>query len=175
MRHSVKVKWLLYYRQNRPWIAQVRVWGTYDGQRRPSSSFVLAVVSSLEPQLVEMLPFIVDLSNNPDQIVAALGLNFNPDTELKLMTQATYALETSANGNGKGPENGASMKVPHSAENGAHLSPTVDEKKSSPFHTSSLSAWVDESCPGKGEAGAGLVLSILAVVGAVAAFVGFAG
>ena len=94
MRHSAKVRWLLYYRQNRPWLVRVKIWGTYDGQRRPSSSFILAVVSGLEPQLIEMLPFIVDLSNDPDQIVAALGLNFNPDTELKLVTQAAYAIET---------------------------------------------------------------------------------
>jgi len=34
-----------------------------------------------------MFPFIIALSNDPDQIVAALGLNFNPDAELKLMTE----------------------------------------------------------------------------------------
>lgn len=32
-----------------------------------------------------MLPLIVDLSSNPDRIVVALGLNFNPDDLLKQM------------------------------------------------------------------------------------------
>lgn len=30
-----------------------------------------------------MLPLIVDLSSNPDRIVVALGLNFNPDDLLR--------------------------------------------------------------------------------------------
>ena len=29
------------------------------------------------------MPLVVDLSSNPDRIVAALGLNFNPDEALK--------------------------------------------------------------------------------------------
>ena len=63
----------------------MQVWGTYDGQRRPLSSFILATVSVLEPELVEIFPFILDLNNNPDQIVAALGLNFNPEEQLHLI------------------------------------------------------------------------------------------
>jgi len=51
LRHSLKVKWLLYYRQNRQWLVKLQIWGTYDGQRRPSSSFILATLSNLEPQL----------------------------------------------------------------------------------------------------------------------------
>jgi len=56
LRHSLKVKWLLYYRQNRQWLVKLQIWGTYDGQRRPSSSFILATLSNLEPQLTQMLP-----------------------------------------------------------------------------------------------------------------------
>ena len=100
LRHSLKVKWLLYYRQNRPWLTKLRIWGTYEGQRRPSSSFILATLANLEPQLVQMLPFIVALSNNPDQIVVALGLNFNPEEELKSLIEPAPVVETNANGNG---------------------------------------------------------------------------
>lgn len=176
LRHSAKVKWLLYYRQNRPWLVRLRIWGTYDGQRRPSSSFILAVLSNLEPQLTEMLPFIIDLSNNPDQIVAALGLNFNPDTELKSMTQASPIPETNANGNGNGHGNGVSIKMLHSAENEINSLLAVDENNTSSANASSLPSWVDESCQGKGRSNAGLVLSILVVIGAVAAaFVSFTG
>ncbi len=83
--HSLKLKWLSYYHQNRSWLVKIRIWGTYDGQRRPTSSFILASVSVLEPQLEQIFPFILELSNNPDQIVAALGLNFNPEEELHLV------------------------------------------------------------------------------------------
>jgi hypothetical protein len=85
LRQSVKEKWLSYYRDNRQWLARMAVWGTYKGQRRPSSSFILATLSLLEPQLPLLFPIIVDLSNDPDRIVAALGLNFNPETELTLL------------------------------------------------------------------------------------------
>lgn len=100
LRHSLKIKWLLYYQKNRPWLVQLQVWGTYDGQRRPSSSFILAILANLEPELTQLLPLIVALSNNPDQIVAALGLNFNPDEELKSLNEPTFVAKINGNGNG---------------------------------------------------------------------------
>ncbi|WP_017654228.1 DUF5331 domain-containing protein [Fortiea contorta] len=86
LRQSLKIKWLNYYQQNRVWLVKLRIWRNYGGLRRPSSGFILATLSVLEPQFDEILAFILDLSNNPDQIVAALGLNFNPDEELKLVS-----------------------------------------------------------------------------------------
>ncbi|MBH8563990.1 hypothetical protein I8748_17670 [Nostoc sp. CENA67] len=85
LRQSLKLKWLSYYEQNRSWLVKMRVWGTYDGLRRPSSGFILATMSVLEAQFDEILAFIMELNNNPDEIVAALGLNFNPDEELDLI------------------------------------------------------------------------------------------
>ncbi|MGI2903800.1 DUF5331 domain-containing protein [Tolypothrix sp. VBCCA 56010] len=85
LRESLKIKWLNYYFENRPWLVKMQIWGTYDGERRPSSGFILATLSVLEPQLDEIFPFILDLNNNPDRIVAALGLNFNPDRHLDLI------------------------------------------------------------------------------------------
>lgn len=82
-RQTVKKKWLDYYVENRVWIARLQVWVNCDGQRRPSSSFILATLAALEPQLNQLLPLIVDLSSNPDRIIAALDLNFNPDEHLK--------------------------------------------------------------------------------------------
>nr|WP_199333416.1 DUF5331 domain-containing protein [Oculatella sp. FACHB-28] len=82
LRQSVKAKWLGYYRENRSWLIRLGVWVNCEGQRRPSSSFILATLSILEPHLTQMMPLVVDLSTNPDRIVAALGLNFNPDSEL---------------------------------------------------------------------------------------------
>ncbi|MCC5609919.1 DUF5331 domain-containing protein [Nostoc sp. CHAB 5834] len=85
LRQSLKEKWLIYYKQNITWLVKMRIWGTYDGLRRPLSGFILATLSVLEPQFDEILAFMLDLNNDPDKIVAALGLNFNPDEELHLI------------------------------------------------------------------------------------------
>lgn len=82
LRQAVKTKWLEYYQENRHWIVRLALWSTYRGQRRPTSSFILGVLSALEPRLVDALPVIVELSNDPDRVISALGLNFNPDDEL---------------------------------------------------------------------------------------------
>ncbi len=85
LRESLKIKWVKYYHQNRSWLAKMRIWGSYDGYRRPSSGFILATLSVLEPKLDDFFPFILELNNNPDEIIAALGLNFNPDEHLHLI------------------------------------------------------------------------------------------
>lgn len=79
---SLKIKWLSYYEQNRSWLVKMRIWKDYDGIRRPSSGYIIATLSILESELKKILPFILDLNNNPDQIIAALGLHFNPEQEL---------------------------------------------------------------------------------------------
>ncbi|MEH2319208.1 DUF5331 domain-containing protein [Nostoc sp.] len=85
LRQSLKQKWLIYYKQNITWLVKMRIWATYDGLRRPLSGFILATLSVLEPQFDEILAFMLELNNDPDKIVAALGLNFNPDQELRLI------------------------------------------------------------------------------------------
>lgn len=134
LRHSLKVKWLLYYRQNRPWLTRMKIWGTFGGHRRPSSSFILAAVAMLEPELTQMLPFIIDLSNDPDQIVSALGLNFNPDAELNLMTQAQPLSEIESNGTV------SKVELLETEANEERLSPTPQ--------VSNLPSWLDETCHG---------------------------
>jgi hypothetical protein len=91
LRQSVKDKWLTYYQENRHWLTRLAVWVNDKGQRRPSSSFILATLSVLEPQLPQLFPLIVELSNDPDRVVAALGLNFNPDSELNTLAKAEEA------------------------------------------------------------------------------------
>ncbi|MBF2077201.1 MAG: hypothetical protein IGR76_01435 [Synechococcales cyanobacterium T60_A2020_003] len=103
LRKSLKHKWLEYYRDNRPWITRLRVWSNVDGVRRPSSGFILASLAALEPNLNELLPLIVDLSSDPDRIIKALELDFNPDKAIselpptpaepnpKLLPEATQA------------------------------------------------------------------------------------
>jgi len=95
LRQSLKVKWLAYYRDNRDWIDKLGIWSTYDGQRRPSSGFILATLAALEPNLNNLLPLVVDLTSNPDRIVAALGLNVSPDVALKGLDDAKKMLPSS--------------------------------------------------------------------------------
>ncbi|NJL11223.1 MAG: DUF5331 domain-containing protein [Calothrix sp. SM1_7_51] len=85
LRQSLKLKWINYYYTNRSWIVKMRIWADYKGKRRPLSGYILGVLSVLEPQLTEMFPFILDLNNNPDDIIEALGLNFNPEEHLHLI------------------------------------------------------------------------------------------
>lgn len=86
LRQALKQKWLGYYQENRHWLTRLGVWVNCEGQRRPSSSFILSALSVLEPELAALLPLVVDLNSNPDRIVIALGLNFNPDEELEHLT-----------------------------------------------------------------------------------------
>ena len=86
LRHELREMWLSYYRDNRHWLSRLEIWITYNHQRRPSSSFILATVSVLNPQLTQLLPLLVDLNHDPDQMVEALGLNFNPEEALGAIT-----------------------------------------------------------------------------------------
>ncbi len=98
LRQSLKLKWLTYYRDNRDWIDKLGIWITTNGQRRPSSGFILASLAALEPNLNSLLPLVVDLSSNPDRIINALGLNFSPDQELKALMEAQKMLPSSSQG-----------------------------------------------------------------------------
>jgi len=94
LRRSLKDRWLEYYQENRAWITRLSIWVSCDGKRRPSSSFILGALSTIEPRLVDLLPLIVDLSNHPDRIVVALGLNFDPEQELIHLKQLKAEAES---------------------------------------------------------------------------------
>ena len=91
-RRSLKVKWLAYYRENREWLDPLNVWVTDREQRRPTSSFVLATLTLLEPKLSQMMPLVVNLNTDPDRILTSLGLNFDPAHELKRLSTAQQRL-----------------------------------------------------------------------------------
>lgn len=160
LRHALKVKWLMYYQQNRPWLTKIQIWGTFDGKRRPCSSFILAAVTNLEPKLIEVIPLIAQLNSDPDRIIVALGLNFNPDEELKALKAPTLQTSPNSNdvvastpaayhhGNGNGNGNGNGV---------AHLTPAIAPQVYQPedrvpprSSASNLPTWVDESCKGVG-------------------------
>ena len=69
--------------------------------------------------------------------MAALGLNFNPDEELKSMTSTGGVTITHNNGNG----NGTAMKM---------MPAIASEGEPPPSHVTNLPSWVDESCVGVG-------------------------
>ena len=96
LRRSLKIKWLTYYRDNREWIDKLGIWVTSEGQRRPSSGFILGALATLEPDLTNLLPLVVDLSSNPDRIISALGLDISPVKELKALESAHKLLPSSA-------------------------------------------------------------------------------
>ncbi len=96
LRRSLKIKWLTYYRDNREWIDKLGIWVTSNGQRRPSSGFILGALATLEPDLTNLLPLVVDLSSNPDRIISALGLDISPVKELAALEQAHKMLPGSA-------------------------------------------------------------------------------
>lgn len=93
LRRALKSEWLDYYRKNRHWIVRLGVWVNCQGQRRPSASFILGALSTLEPQLQQLLPLVVDLNSNPDRIILVLGLNFNPEDELKVLEAEVEAAQ----------------------------------------------------------------------------------
>ncbi|MBD2106119.1 DUF5331 domain-containing protein [Nodosilinea sp. FACHB-13] len=96
LRRSLKIKWLTYYRDNREWIDKLGIWVTSNGQRRPSSGFILGALATLEPDLTNLLPLVVDLSSNPDRIISALGLDISPMKELAALEKAHKMLPSSA-------------------------------------------------------------------------------
>lgn len=79
LRQSLKDTWLGYYCENREWLVQLSIWVTCEGKHRPSSSFILATLTALEPQITRLMPLLSGLNSSPDRIISALGLNFNPD------------------------------------------------------------------------------------------------
>jgi hypothetical protein len=85
LRQSLKLEWLRYYKNNRHWLEKMEIWATFEGERRPLSSFILATVTVLEPNLVDILPLLADLNSDPDAVIEALGLNFHPDKYLHLV------------------------------------------------------------------------------------------
>ncbi|MGB3200338.1 MAG: DUF5331 domain-containing protein [Nodosilinea sp.] len=96
LRRSLKIKWLTYYQDNREWIDKLGIWVTSNGHRRPSSGFILGALATLEPDLTNLLPLVVDLSSNPDRIIAALGLDISPVNELAALEAEHKLLPSSA-------------------------------------------------------------------------------
>lgn len=79
---SMQQKWVQYFQENRSWIArhmEVEHIATPDGGRRPSSYLILGVVSTLEPQLLQLLMPFARLNPDVNALIDVLELNFDPE------------------------------------------------------------------------------------------------
>lgn len=105
---ELKEKWLSYYQTNRSWLQhymninkgwcdsvviyskeELQSLETKDNYqpRRPECYFILGVVSTLEPSLQGLFSFMEYSTGNSEQLVKALGLDFDPELELKKRSQ----------------------------------------------------------------------------------------
>jgi hypothetical protein len=110
----LKKKWLQYYKHNRTWINKYcqencyvsvkgslegETWSTAErswedpsyGEVHPPSELIIGAITALEPLLAQYwLTAFVDLYANKEKIIVALGLNFDPELELKKMEQKKW-------------------------------------------------------------------------------------
>ena len=111
---ELKDKWLDYYQANRSWLKHCmdedNGWSDsvdYEEEelenfevdedyepRRPECYFILGVASVLEPSVRGLLAFAGSLTTDSEDLVKALGLDFDPELELKKRPQQTIIRET---------------------------------------------------------------------------------
>ena len=104
---ELKDKWLNYYQANRGWLQHYmntnQNWHnvvSYDKEeldslevehnytpRRPKCYFVLGVISVLEPSVRGLFTFMGYSTANSEEMIKALGLDFDPELELKKRSQ----------------------------------------------------------------------------------------
>ncbi len=97
---QLREKWLNYYQANRSWIFALNLQHGHRWQSngyhysRPSSTFIIPVMTALEPQLACFMPGWCK-NGKLDQVLVHLGLDFDPDfaiTQRELQTIETKAV-----------------------------------------------------------------------------------
>jgi hypothetical protein len=107
LKAELKEKWLNYYQVNRNWLKHnmdedsgwcdsvdyekeelknFKIDKNYE-PRRPECYFILGVISVLEPSVRSLLTFMGSLTTDSEELVKALGLNFDPEIELMKRSQ----------------------------------------------------------------------------------------
>jgi hypothetical protein len=104
---ELKEKWLNYYQENRSWLQrymnhnsgwcdyveykqeEIESFGVDEdySPRRPECYFILGVVSVLEPSLKNLFAFMGNINSKSKTLVRVLGLDFDPELELKKRPQ----------------------------------------------------------------------------------------
>jgi Family of unknown function (DUF5331) len=89
---DLKEKWLDYWEINREWIlifctkydSNKRWIPTPDKGNRPMAEIILGIICGLEPDFAQdCMETLMSLSQDSNALINALGLNFDPDIELK--------------------------------------------------------------------------------------------
>ncbi|MGK7933731.1 MAG: DUF5331 domain-containing protein [Microcystaceae cyanobacterium] len=88
LKKGLKDKWLDYYKANRDWIVPLvnnhRDWTKLgDNKYCPPDYIILSAITALEPKFSQWLSVILDFQKDKYTIITELGLNFDPDVELK--------------------------------------------------------------------------------------------
>ena len=85
LRVELQEKWLDYYQANRVWLEQLNGYG----HRIDDSWFILGIITALETksELKELLQYFLLVTKDCDSIIKALGLDFDPELELKKRSQ----------------------------------------------------------------------------------------
>jgi hypothetical protein len=88
IKSTLKDKWLDYYEVNQKWIIELmnahESWVDCSNGSRPVAWIILGAITHAEPQLANvMLPF-CELQSDPDKLIKVLGLDFDPDEEVKI-------------------------------------------------------------------------------------------
>ncbi|WP_017292738.1 DUF5331 domain-containing protein [Geminocystis herdmanii] len=88
VKKDLKEKWLDYWEINRKWIilfcnySSNRWKKTPDEGKRPD--IILGIICGLEPDFAkDFMETLVSLNKDSDALIQSLGLNFDPDIELK--------------------------------------------------------------------------------------------
>ncbi|MDJ0573295.1 MAG: DUF5331 domain-containing protein [Pleurocapsa sp. MO_192.B19] len=92
LKAELKDKYLDYYQVNRIWLQQMNG----HGYRIRDSWFILGIITALEPksELRELLQYFLLVTKDCNSIIKALGLDFDPEIELKKRSQQVTHQET---------------------------------------------------------------------------------
>ena len=108
LKAELKDKWLDYYEthknwlqrsiyENSQWSQNVKYKEKFDdgySPRRPNSFFLLGIISAIEPELKGLLSFAP--LHDPNLIIKNLGLDFDPEIELKKRSQKQISKQETA-------------------------------------------------------------------------------
>ena len=89
---ELKEKWLNYYQANRVWLKTIDGYG----QSVKNPWFILGTITALEPkpELKELLQYFLLVTKDCSSIIKALGLDFDPELELKKRSQQASKQQT---------------------------------------------------------------------------------
>lgn len=118
IREQLKDRWLDYWEKNRSWIIPSCQYNGYrktpDNGRRPRSNFIIVVLTVLSNQFaLTWLEILYSLNSNEDDIIRALGLDFDPDIELKKREEERENLQQQAH---LLPDEDEQKQLPESSE-----------------------------------------------------------